>query len=74
MGRMKNDGRGRIGGRAKGTPNRPAEPLSSWITGVINRNRARFEADLEAMQPAERAGVLAALIVNQTAGGAAPQE
>lgn len=74
MGRMKNDGRGRIGGRAKGTPNRPAEPLNSWITGVINRNRARFEADLEAMQPAERAGVLAALIVNQTAGGAAPQE
>ena len=74
MGRMKNDGRGRIGGRAKGTPNRPAEPLKSWITGVINRNRARFEADLEAMQPAERAGVLAALIVNQTAGVAAPQE
>jgi len=78
MGRQKNDGRGRIGGRAKGTPNRPKpeqlEPLNEWIAGLIERNRARFENDLEAMEPAQRAGVLASLIVHQQAGGAAPQE
>ncbi len=62
MGRTKNDGRGRIGGRAKGTPNKPIEPLNEWAAGVINRNRARFEKDLDEMAPAQRAGVLATLI------------
>ena len=80
MGRQKHDGRGRIGGRAKGTPNRPKpeppkplEPFNEWIAGVINRNRARFENDLDAMEPARRAEVLATLITQQ-AGAAAPQE
>ena len=70
MGRTKNDGRGRIGGRAKGTPNKPLEPLTEWAAGVINRNRARFEADLDAMEPAQRAGVLATLIAAQPQGAA----
>lgn len=75
MGRQKNDGRGRIGGRAKGTKNRPLEPLNEWITGVINRNRERFENDLEAMDPARRAEVLASLMVGtQQAGAVTPQE
>lgn len=69
MGRTKNDGRGRIGGRAKGTKNKPLEPLNEWAAGVINRNRARFEADLDALTPQERAGVLATLIAG-TAGTA----
>ena len=81
MGRQKNDGRGRIGGRAKGTLNRPKpeqpkplEPLNDWLTGVINRNRERFEMDLDAMEPARRAEVLAALMVRtQQAGAASPQ-
>lgn len=80
MGRQKNDGRGRIGGRAKGTPNRPKpeqpkplEPLNDWITGIINRYRDRFETDLEAMEPARRAEVLAALMV-RTGQAPAPQE
>lgn len=62
MGRTKNDGRGRIGGRAKGTKNKPLEPLNEWAAGVINKNRARFEKDLDEMEPAQRAGVLAVLI------------
>lgn len=79
MGRTKNDGRGRIGGRAKGTPNKPKpiEPLNEWAAGVINRNRARFEKDLEEMEPAQRAGVLATLIAAQSQGAAnasKPQE
>ena len=73
MGRTKNDGRGRIGGRAKGTPNKPIEPLNEWAAGVINRNRARFEKDLDEMEPAQRAGVLATLIAG-TAGTASTSQ
>lgn len=72
MGRTKNDGRGRIGGRAKGTKNKPLEPVAEWVGGIIDRNRARFEQDLDAMEPARRAEVLASLILKQQA--AAPQE
>lgn len=70
MARKANDGRGRIGGRAKGTTNKPLTPLNEWITGVINRNRAKFEKDLAACSPQERAGIIATLIAAQ---GATPQ-
>lgn len=70
MARKANDGRGRIGGRAKGTTNKPLTPLNEWVTGVINRNRAKFEKDLEACSPQERAGIIAVLIAAQ---GATPQ-
>lgn len=62
MGRKANDGRGRIGGRAQGTKNKPLEPLNDWLTGVINRRRAQFERDLDALPPQERADVLGRLI------------
>ena len=62
MGRKANDGRGRIGGRAQGTKNKPLEPLNDWLTGVINRRRAQFERDLDALPPEERADVLGRLI------------
>jgi len=58
MGRNANDGRGRMGGRAKGTKNKPAEPLNVWAAGLINRRRAQFEKDLETLTPQERARVL----------------
>lgn len=58
MGRNANDGRGRMGGRAKGTKNKPAEPLNQWAAGLINRRRAQFEKDLETLTPQERARVL----------------
>lgn len=74
MGRTKNDGRGRIGGRAKGTPNKPIEPLNEWAAGVINRNRARFEKDLDEMEPAQRAGVLATLIAGTARTASTSQE
>lgn len=72
MGRKVNDGRGRIGGRAKGTKNKPAEPLDSWAAGLINRRRAQFEKDLDALTPQERAAVLAPIIA-ATVGTAEPQ-
>lgn len=62
MGRLINDGRGRMGGRAKGTKNKPAEPLNAWAAGLVNRRRAQFEKDLDALTPSERAAVLGPII------------
>lgn len=69
MGRKANDGRGRIGGRAKGTKNKPAEPFNAWVSGLINRRRAQFERDLDALPPEQRADVMGRLIASATAGG-----
>lgn len=62
MGRKANDGRGRIGGRAKGTANKPPKPLKEWAAGLVNRRRAQFERDLDELTPQQRAGVLAPII------------
>lgn len=71
MGRIANDGRGRIGGRAKGTKNKPLEPLNVWAAQLVNRRRAQFEKDLDALTPQERAAVLGPIIA-ATAQGTAP--
>lgn len=68
MGRIANDGRGRIGGRAKGTKNKPQQPLNEWAAALINRRRAQFEKDLDALPPQERAAVLGGIIA-ATVGG-----
>lgn len=73
MGRIANDGRGRIGGRAKGTKNKPLEPLNEWAAGLINRRRVQFEKDLDALTPQERAAVLGPIIA-ATVGGGMEQE
>ena len=62
MARLKNDGRGRLGGREKGTPNKPPVPLNEWVISMINRNRSRFEKDVETLTPQERAKVFSNLI------------
>lgn len=72
MGRHKNDGLGRLGGRVKGTPNKPLAPLNEWVLGMVNRNRARFEKDLETLTPQERAKVFANLIAVSAQGTQAP--
>lgn len=61
MGRKANDGRGRIGGRAKGTTNKPQTPLNVWALSVINKNRAQLEKDLPTLTPEARAYVIANL-------------
>lgn len=68
MPRLKNDGRGRLGGRVKGTPNKQPVPLNEWVLGMVNRNRARFEKDLETLTPQERAKVFANLIAATAQG------
>lgn len=46
MARLKNDGRGRLGGRVKGTPNKVTGTLKGWITDLINSNRLQAENTL----------------------------
>ena len=72
MGRLKNDGRGRLGGRTKGTGNKPLAPLNEWVLGMVNRNRSRFEKDLETLTPQERAKVFSNLIASSAQGTQEP--
>lgn len=74
MGRKSNDGRGRLGGRAMGTKNKPLEPLNDWLNGLINRRRAQFEKDLDACNPQQRAEILAGLITSTGAVTPPPPE
>ena len=62
MSRQANDGRGRMGGRAKGTKNKPKSPIYEWAEELVNRRRAQFEKDMDALTPYERASVLAPII------------
>ena len=54
MTRQKNDGRGRLGGRQKGTPNKVTATLREWVADLLDRNRERIEEDLEALEPKDR--------------------
>ncbi len=63
MGRLPNDGRGRIGGRAKGTPNKPQAPLPVWVSGLIDKHRNRIEQTLATPWTPEATNLLSALMV-----------
>lgn len=58
MARQKNDGRGRIGGRKKGTPNKVTGTVKEWLADLIDRNRWQMEEDLRQLEPRERLAVL----------------
>lgn len=62
MARPKNDGRGRLGGRAKGTPNKTTSTVKEWLTQLVDANRMQIEKDLKTMEPAERVKVFAQLL------------
>lgn len=62
MPRPKNDGRGRLGGRAKGTPNKTTSTVKEWLTQLVDSNRKQIEKDLKAMEPAERVKLFALLL------------
>lgn len=63
MGRQKNDGRGRLGGRAKGTPNKATSTLKEWLEQLLNDNREQVEADLKALKkPYERLKIIERLL------------
>lgn len=54
MGRLQNDGRGRLGGRAKGTKNRPKQPLNEWLTNTLTKHKGQIDAFLASENPNER--------------------
>lgn len=72
MARQKNDGRGRMGGRAVGTPNKTTTVVKTAISEIVGdylsttgtgdkKKRFSLVADLEKMQPSERAKLMAGL-------------
>lgn len=59
MARQKNDGRGRLGGRAKGTPNKTTSSIRDWLTKLVNKNKRQIQQDLDALDPKSRLEALA---------------
>lgn len=76
MGRKKNDGKGRLGGRTKGTPNKVSGTVKEWLQAVIDNNRERFEDDLDDLEPGERVRVISNLLqyVTPKMQSASPEE
>ena len=62
MGRTKGDGKGRLGGRQKGTPNKVTGDVKEWICDIINKNRKQMEKDLKQLEPLERVKMLEKLM------------
>ncbi|WP_276908981.1 hypothetical protein [Hallella colorans] len=62
MARQKNDGRGRIGGRSKGTPNKVTSTIKDWISQIIDDNREQVEKDLRKLSPKDRLQVFEKLM------------
>lgn len=59
---MKNDGRGRLGGRKKGTPNKVTADVRGWLERLLESTRKQFEADLANVAPEYRLRVLSSLM------------
>ena len=53
-GRKKDDGRGRLGGRTAGTPNKVTGTVKEWIASLIEKNREQMELDLAQLEPKDR--------------------
>jgi parvulin-like peptidyl-prolyl isomerase len=62
MSRNKNDGKGRLGGRAKGTPNRVTATVKEWLSELIDNNRKRIENDIELLEPKDRLQIMERLM------------
>ena len=59
MGRKKGDGKGRLGGRTKGTPNKVTGTVKEWIASIIDGNRKQFEEDLQNLNAGNAISLLA---------------
>ncbi len=60
MARPKNDGRGRLGGRQKGTPNKSTSTLKEILAEHWQwyQDSGKFREDIEAVDPATRASLM----------------
>lgn len=66
MGRKVNDGRGRLGGRAIGTKNKPQPPVGEWVDNLLNKHRGAIENALLVPNGEQGTPILAALLVVST--------
>lgn len=62
MGRQKDDGKGRMGGRQKGTPNKVTATVKEWLSQLIDKNRRQMERDIKILEPKDRLQVLEKLM------------
>lgn len=62
MARQKNDGKGRMGGRAKGTPNKATTDLKTWVASILDNGRDKFVESLDKLEPAEYIRVFTGLL------------
>lgn len=65
MARNTNDGRGRIGGRQLGTPNKriTTDEIADYVSGLFTAKRRRqFAKELDELQPADRCKVMATML------------
>lgn len=54
MSRQKNDGRGRLGGRTKGTPNKVSNDIRQWVEAILDKNKQQIERDFDIVEPDTR--------------------
>lgn len=52
--RKNNDGRGRMGGRKAGTPNKPKAPLRVHLCALMEKYRKQMIEDFHSLTAAER--------------------
>ncbi len=62
MARQKNDGKGRMGGRAKGTPNKATTDLKTWVASILDDGRDKFVESLDKLEPSEFIKVFTGLL------------
>lgn len=62
MSRQKNDGKGRLGGRAKGTPNKTTGDLRKWVSEILDNGKDKFMESLDKLEPAEYIRVFTGLL------------
>lgn len=62
MPRQKDDGRGRMGGRQKGTPNKATSNLREFVKNIIDTNRKQIAKDLKEADPSTRLAFFASLL------------
>lgn len=62
MSRQKNDGKGRLGGRKAGTPNKATATTREWIQALLEENQDSIREDLRNMSAKDRVTALLSLI------------
>lgn len=62
MARQKNDGKGRLGGRAKGTPNKATTDLKTWVSYILDNGRDKFVESMDLLEPSEYIRVFTGLL------------